>query len=180
MMVIPACEFKACLDSDRTITSRTSINLAKILIYKILPNTTYNFLELLFYNDTWASQTRLSSRIPDFLLSSIAPIPATFPKPKPSKAWHWNSNRGHAPKSSVALALPSGKGALRPWGYLLRKPFLLKQSGCFLGGGRNSTHTVQLKAMFFVFGPFSLFKKLQWMGWRASFGDRKLHSDFLD
>ena len=67
MMVIPACEFKACLDSDRTITSRTSINLAKILIYKILPNTTYNLLELLFYYDTWGiTNTNLSSRIPDF------------------------------------------------------------------------------------------------------------------
>lgn len=40
----------------------------------------------------------------------------------------------------------------------------------FLGGGRNSTHTVQLKAMFLFLGPYGLFKKLQWMGWRHFWG----------
>lgn len=160
MMVIPACEFKACLDSDPTITSRTSINLAKMLTYKILPNTTYNLLELLFYYDTWGITNTNTSIFQDsriFLLPiHHAPITCNCPKAKAIKGLTLELQQRTC---SEVIGCPGV--AFRVWRFRglgkvssSENPSENQTVRLFFGGeGRNSTHTVQLKAMFFVSGP---------------------------
>lgn len=160
MMVIPACEFKACLDSDPTITSRTSINLAKMLTYKILPNTTYKLLELLFYYDTWGITNTNTSIFQDsriFLLPiHHAPITCNCPKAKAIKGLTLELQQRTC---SEVIGCPGV--AFRVWRFRglgkvssSENPSENQTVRLFFGGeGRNSTHTVQLKAMFFVSGP---------------------------
>ena len=164
------------------ITSRTSINLAKILI---IQNTSEYHLQLSWTSILqWYFGHHKHVYLPGFQIFCCHPSPPYLQLSQSQSHQRLDTGtptedmlRSHRlPWRCLPERVPCGLEVT-----LLRKPFLLKQSGCILGGGRNSTHTGAVEGHVFLFlGPLACLRS--YSGWDGEplLGIGKLHSDFLD
>lgn len=144
------------------------------MTYKTLPNTTYNLLELLFYYDTWASQTFSIFQDSRFLLPSITPLYLQLSQSQSHQRLDAGTPtedmlRSHRlPRRCLPLKEVSGPCGLEVSSS--ENPSENQTVRCFFGGREKLNTHPHLKAMFLFLGPYGLFKKLQWMGWRHFWG----------